>query len=95
MLKVPFEGLLEFATYLKDKWNGSAPTLHLYKSTYTPDDNSVLADFVSNEIDATGYAPVDLDSWGDAFIDGIRAKIINDAKTFECTSGSSAQSVGG
>lgn len=45
--------------------------MRLYKSTFTPGVNNVLADFLANEVAFTGYTPADLSST--AFVVGIDA----------------------
>lgn len=49
--------------------NLAGATLHLYKNDLVPNQNSVLADFVANEADFTGYAAATL-TWSAAGVDG-------------------------
>lgn len=69
--------------------------LHLYKSSFTPNVNSVEADFEAAEADFTGYAAVTL-TWGTAGRDANGNAIsVSSRALFQATAGTPANTIGG
>lgn len=76
------------------KPNYQSAVLKLFKNDYTPVDTSTLANFT--EADFDGYAPITLNAWGNAFINGSNiAEIDEVVRTFTCTGNTTPNTIYG
>lgn len=60
----------------------AASVLHLFKFGFNPNVNSTLADFLGQECDFDGYAPVTIATWADPILAGAGYLVYAPTQTF-------------